>query len=77
MTSILAMIYISLITAVTANNKTYIIEAQDGYSTAAQQVYRSAATSGIAVLIKENGYLFIKYLNYHFFRDNLEIISVF
>ena len=46
MTSILAMIYISLITAVTANNKTYIIEAQDGYSTAAQQVYRSAATSG-------------------------------
>ena len=62
---ILAMIYITLITAVTANDKTYIIEAQHGYSTTAQQIYRSAATSGIAVLIKENGYLFINFRVLH------------
>lgn len=46
-------------TAATGN--TYILEAQHGFSNDAQQVFRGGAKNGIAVLIKQEGYLFIDF----------------
>ena len=47
-----------LISPASAYNKTYLIEAQVGHSNNAQKISRSEATSGIAVLLKQSGYLY-------------------